>query len=271
MRGASVVEGLSSDGLSAVADRHAHALRVPDFVDRRLAKDLSDWFASHPFRCNYATLRLSKQSPFQPSTTDRVGPVFSELIPFLRSPSSPEGARAILKYEGQRDRLICEYRSFLRGRESPIEKFHSVLSSIWPEGAILANFHGIFPYVGVARIEGSSALDFSKDPHVDWLASAVHPLSGQLSAIIYLEMPSRGGELEIWNVPQTRVASDLQLDGTMKREDLPQPLTIAPKEGELIIINTRQPHAVKGFSRGARVVQTIFLGYQPRQPLILWS
>jgi hypothetical protein len=100
------------------------------------------------------------------------------------------------------------------------------------------------------------------------------------SANVYLDMPSSGGELSIWPVgfwnrwDFYRHASTLSL---LKMQDshaqrklravLPQPITIQPESGDLVLLCAQRPHAAEGFMVGTRVSMQAFITHQAGKSL----
>jgi hypothetical protein len=266
------VDALTLPLLRAVQNRERLAVRVQNFCDKAFCGSLAEWFSSRATRINYKYLHTD--GSLRPSQTDRVGPTINEVIPSMLSKSldDPATAASIAKYL---EEARCERDALHRSWDDhylPIRRVESLLRQIWPSGVRVAHFGNIESYVGVARIETASVTDCSdRNPHVDWLSPVIKPYDEQLSTIVYLQMPKSGGELLLWNVSKYQVLSFLRDDGTLDRHLLSDPMILAPSVGDLIIINTRYPHAVLGFNDGLRIVQTCFVGIRGEDPLELWS
>lgn len=167
---------------------------------------------------------------------------------------------------------------------NPILRLIEGLHETYPHGAAIAEFHGRKMFSGIIRImephlEGKERLE--DQPHFDSLPPGFHPIHSQLSANIYLAVPDAeeenasgpaGGELELWDVPPVP-ASDIESfsPDTDWRSRLPESHRIVPRLGELILINTRRPHAVRVLRRGQRISLQTFIGYLPDEKLLCWN
>jgi hypothetical protein len=93
-------------------------------------------------------------------------------------------------------------------------------------------------------------------PHVDgpW------PCDQHFGINVFCSTPAIGGELEVFGGPtllhneihQVSPKYDFRQDGRSSE-------LIKPAPGDLIIVNTRRPHAVKGFSQGTRTSVSAFM------------
>src|SRR5262245_51389462 len=136
--------------------------------------------------------------------------------------------------------------------------------------ANVAAFEGRKMFVGIGRITAPEKTVLEEQPHFDSLPPDL-TLDGQFSANVYLKVPEHGGELDVWNHP-TLSPDEIHDDqlGRDWRSMLPPPIRIRPAVGDLILINTRKPHAVCSFARGERVSIQCFIGYKRGRSLALW-
>merc|ERR1719436_459860 len=95
----------------------------------------------------------------------------------------------------------------------------------------------------------------------------------QFAANVYLDVPERGGELEIWDVEPLSCDAIVQLDQSKDiRSQLPtDSIKVRPVKGDLLLFNTRRPHAVCPFPNGTRTSMQTFIGCNDDKPLILWN
>ncbi|MBU5234444.1 hypothetical protein, partial [Vibrio cholerae] len=56
----------------------------------------------------------------------------------------------------------------------------------------------------------------------------------------------------------------------LPEECLQKPLRIRTHQNELVLINTRRPHAICGFDSGKRVSMQSFIGYTHGEPFYFW-
>jgi 2OG-Fe(II) oxygenase superfamily len=266
MRSSVEAPNLRRDILDALFAGELKALMIRRFSDPVFCQSLADYFLSDKSATNFSYLRATG---LVPTNVERVGPVFSAIYHELFRTTKPDQA-LIDRYEVDRDRHRMALRKAAGGKTLPIDLLRLELDEQSSHGAAVAVFRGVRAYTGVGRVM-TKQLEMDNHPHVDWLPRIALALEGQFSAIVYLEMPPKGGELEIWDVPIGRIINDIREDGTLPRGDLPPPEVLRPEAGDLIIINSRQPHAVRSFEEGRRIAQTCFIGYRRDMPLQLWS
>ncbi|MBD1865132.1 MULTISPECIES: 2OG-Fe(II) oxygenase [Trichocoleus] len=105
-------------------------------------------------------------------------------------------------------------------------------------------------------------------PHVDrcdWYSHAefAEPYA-QLSGNIYLSVGDTGGELAIWNSRPEHASNPIACECSVDRDYLGEPdLTLTPRVGEMILINSQLVHAV-GKVRGLRSTLSFFLVLQTK-------
>jgi 2OG-Fe(II) oxygenase superfamily len=263
---------VSRELLRLLLRRELIGLHINGFVDRLLADTLAEWFVKHRSRQNYRYFHRTKH--LQASTTDRVGTPVSELYSsFMGGDNAWADDRAAMEsYERTGDEQLRQVREVCFPQSAPVDCLRLLIDELSPSGAHIARFGGLRPHVGIARIlTGSPDAPDIEDPHVDALPAQVRRYEDQFSAIIYLRVPTLGGELELWDVARTTAENLTRDDGTLDRRQLTEPSVICPARGDLVIINTRYPHGVRGFRTGTRVVQTCFIGIAADNRLEFWS
>jgi hypothetical protein len=168
---------------------------------------------------------------------------------------------------------------------SPLDRLRLELDELWPSGANISSCFGRKSPAGIVRWMTPSASGPAKEVcHIDGNAGR-----RIYSANIYLRMPSRGGELKIWKLAgkssklaeglRRALSSHAAFDPNLQellQEKLPRPVVIRPKVGDLILLDTSQPHSVASFSRGHRVSIQTFLELPPTmkdlvQPISVFS
>ena len=263
---------LTLQHLQALIDGDVAALQIKSFIDRTLALRLATWFIKHPSRQNYqysdATGNLAN------SDTDRIGSPLSLVYASLMHDQQPRAPTpASLELDRSFEILRNEIRKVCLPYAAPIDNFRVLLDELWPNGASIAKFGTHRPYAGVVRVLRASGPNNSllPEPHMDWLPPAIANFDFQFSAIIYLDVPDSGGELDIWKVNQTKLRALTYGDIRMLRSTLGPEKTLQPKTGDLIIINTRLPHAVRPPASGERIVQSCFFGGAYDEHLSIWS
>ena len=90
-------------------------------------------------------------------------------------------------------------RTLARPAVTPIDKLRLELDEQFPHGATVARFQGRKMLTGIARITRAAYSQIvAEQPHFDALPEKYGVLDAQLAANIYLAVPPKGGELEIW-------------------------------------------------------------------------
>jgi hypothetical protein len=265
---------LTRDMLDALFARRACALRVPGFCPPELAHRLSEWLLRAEGRGNWGVENATGE--LAPSDTFYAG-----TVPFNVALTAEE---SFVRYFADALPAMRRLRN-VTPELAPMDKLRLELEEVWPCGARLASYHGMKMATGVARIMTPDGMldGIARTEgmcHVDGFAFTSGG-AGVFSANVYLRVPDAGGELTIWNIGATpfAVACNLSLFQRLRdfdadaqasiRAQLPPPLTIRPAAGELVIIDSTRPHAVRGFDRGVRVTLQSFIKYKAGAPLAL--
>jgi hypothetical protein len=156
----------------------------------------------------------------------------------------------------------------------PSNLLKNKLANIWNKGCEVAAFDKEKMFFGIIRITEPKKDLSEKFPHCDTLPPNIK-MNSQLGANIYFDTPDFGGELEVWNTKlygQEEIYDSSQCTD-FSREELAKVKyeKIKPEQGDLILINTRKPHAIKKFEVGKRLSQHTFIGKDEDQSLRLWS
>jgi 2-oxoglutarate-Fe(II)-dependent oxygenase superfamily protein len=254
------IENLRPAMLIDLFENRLLAIRIPGYYPEDLSETVSNRLIQHPRFGYYANAE----------DIGRVGMAYFETI------DSP--ARRAHYYQEARTAMM-DMRGCCHPYVSPVDQLRIDIAEVWPNGANLENIEGQQMFVGLARVftDGAEAL-----PHQDILRrDAPHcpraaTLTGQVAANIYLRPTPEGGELEIWEqvindneYEQLRIPDSYGLD----RSRLSSPAaTLQPREGELVLFNSRCVHAVRPAKGGARITLSCFLGYRGQdQALSYWS
>jgi len=152
------------------------------------------------------------------------------------------------KYYRDANKNIKKVRNMFSPYQSPMDKLRLNLQEIWPAGANLENLYGKNMFVGLLQVleKGTDIL-----PHQNVLkrdapnALLAHTLEAQLAVNIYLQMPTRGGEIELWS--QTCGDAEYQSllikqgEYATDRNKIGKPaMTFKPRAGDLVIFNARK-------------------------------
>ena len=258
--------------LVAMFERRIVAVRIAAWCDTGLAERLSAFLLAEPSLTNYRA--ITSEGKLILSEQERVGVPLNEAYGALLAPSDQSrSARALIDYQEAALPGIRRLRTAGAPDLGPIDRLRLELDEICPQGAQLAVIQGQKAFAGIGRVVRATpnAGPGDPEPHMDVLPRSILELAAQLSAISYLRVPREGGELEVWDLAPRELQEHLQRFGGLRRAELPPPCRIEPRVGELILINTRLPHAIRPFSAGVRVVVQTFVGLRTNGALCLWN
>ncbi|TAL48918.1 2OG-Fe(II) oxygenase [Patescibacteria group bacterium] len=240
-------------------------IRVPNFVSDKLCARLSTHFLKHHEIRNYGhEIYVNGKKKVLFYGVKRIGYPFN--LTYGKSSNDPIKKEYYVRaLDG-----IRELRKVSAPFPSPIDKLRLELDELWKDGANIARFENKMMLVGMGRVINHEDIQDDESPHVDSLPPKID-LDGRFSGIIYLKVPPVGGELEVWNQFPNLSKKEKENYKFNWREKLVSPTVIRPKAGELVLINTLLPHAVKSFPNGNRVAVQSFIGYKKNKPLQLWS
>lgn len=265
---------LDEEGLRALFHNKACALHVPQFVSRATCSKLSRWMLATSKITKWKTtdmyfgLGLPVQSMYGPRVENCLD-YFRKAVPNMRN-----------------------LREAIDGTV-PLDKLRLELDEVWPTGANVSadNPYHRKMFVGLGRVmrpEGAIGKATRTEGliHVD-ASVKLDPNDGAFSANVYMQVPTQGGELAVWAVNERPTSTVGKILATLLRNAfypdfreriqrglrtiLPPPIEIKVKPGDLVIINTGRPHAVRGFSKGTRLTMQTFVIQQAGRPLQLYS
>jgi len=268
---------LTAELLDDLFSHRICGIRIPNFCPASLADRIRDWILQDEKLANWSVKdqdrRKKSDTQFAVGMPKTVG--FSSRENFVKyfteSLSSMRGLRAAAAPE-----------------LSPIDKIRLELEELWPNGAHIARYAGRRMFAGVARVMTPGSLHDGQGSaegfcHVDSFP-VTNPRRGIFSVNVYLEVPADGGELDIWNISPglwdlVRTYSAFRHftrsfnseSQRIIRAALPHPIRIKPAKGDVILISTARPHAVRSFTHGRRVTLQSFISHQRGKPLALVS
>jgi hypothetical protein len=197
-----------------------------------------------------------------------------------------------INYFSQVQPIIRKLRA-ISGGISPVDKLRLELDEIWPHGSKIssANPFNRKAFVGLTRLmkpDGLVGLETKRNGLVHIDGPLISDKHSTFSSNIYIKTPDNGGELCLWDVSLKKNSEEslnkLQklLDNAFDKEYreevqknlqkiLPEPIQIKPKTGDLIILNSCKPHAVKGFFQGERLSMQTFINHENGRSLELYS
>ncbi|NHB86424.1 2OG-Fe(II) oxygenase [Photorhabdus tasmaniensis] len=245
------------------------AIHVKKYVDSHISDKLSDFFLSHENLEHYLhDLKKGDEIVLVDYGVDRVG------VPYNSTFGKPKDSDSYKRYFENALPAIRNVRNFCAPMLAPFDKFRLELDEVWSAGASIANFESKKMHAGIARVMRRPELSIMSEiqPHFDGLQQQSVNLLGQFSVNIYIKVPVSGGELELWDVPAIPITELIEDSSEHDwRGSLPPSICIKPELGDLIIINTRKPHAIRSFSEGSRISLQSFIGVSPNKHLMLWD
>ncbi|MFN8769891.1 MAG: 2OG-Fe(II) oxygenase [Neisseriaceae bacterium] len=259
---------LDQESISSLLNDKIIAIRIPQYsspdICEQIAKGLFKYTTK--FECYHHELKNGEDIEYVDYGVDRFGVSFNTTYNGDKEHREKYYLNAI-----ENIRLI---RSILPNQLSPFDRFRLEIDEIWLFGVGLANFEGRKMFAGVPRImtRPDKTERIAVQPHIDYLPCKYGQLLAQFAVNIYMQVPQNGGELELWDIPalnETQVANLKNIKDW--RKILPTSTLIKPTVGELIIFNSRRPHAVHQFTKGARISLQSFIGLTQSKQLLLWS
>lgn len=256
---------LQIESLNLLLNEQVSALCIKGFYPKDLSHVLARWIKHHPDRQVYG------QNAIDPETgkvqyidyhVDRVGPVRNALI------GKPLNAPEWDDYLTEAAEKTTDIRRLTVNRH-PIELLIKQLDSVWKFGAEKDQVNGNELCAGIGRVTrpGEKTL-IQTAPHVDgpW------PCKLHFGVNVYLAIPNVGGELETFGGPTlTHDQMSAVTSNHDFRAEYGESEFVKPGVGDLIIVNTRRPHAVNGFPYGPRISMSAFMMYDKDKPLRFYS
>lgn len=284
--------------LEKVFTNAAAALHVPNFYPpsncERVRQQLATLTQKYPaIRQNWS---VSHQANAQEtSDVDSVGVPFNVANSLGRAAKEryfQNSLESVRYFREGRSQSLGETPAAGEAEESlplqlgPVDKIRLELDENWVDGCTVATEKqsGKKYSPGICRIM-TPTLHSTKRGfiHVDDL-NVMKPTEGLFSYNIYIQQPEIGGEVNIWPLSiRTRgqfyrnaaTLSLLLLQDESAQEYLyrvlPPPTTVRVKAGDLLILSTQRPHAVKKplVGKKERISFQGFIQYKRGQPLLM--
>lgn len=263
-RSEKILDCLTEEALHQVFFGDALAIRVTNFLETTLCQKLARWYENHPQRYKYTT------------EVYKNGKLLQIYLGVLRIGTPYNLTYGKSKNDPIWDKYYLDAQINMQARKStccpqidPIELLKLDLCQISKNGAIIGNFDQKPMFAGIGRITMPNAIAGAVQPHCDSLPEQ-YQLEGQCGVNFFLETPEKGGELEVWDMnPLTPL--EIKKMNQEKKWQSQKSYLIKPEQGDLVIINTRRPHAIRTFTQGKRISLSCFMGYKQNQPLCLWT
>ncbi len=257
---------LESKALEALFNDEIYVLVVRNYVRGELSRKYGEIiFSSDELEKYYYEVSDSGERKSLFLGVSRYGVSFSTT--FGRPENSPEKQKYYISALPNITRIRELFDPYL----SPIDKLRLDLDELYVHGANIAQFENKKMFCGIARVTHCDLDLQERNPHVDSLPPEFF-LQRQFSANIYLSTPPVGGDLIVYPMKplSAQEVDDFEANQKLWSSKLPEGIRIKPNNGDLILINTRRPHAVTKFTDGTRVSLQTFIGVNENRPLQLW-
>ena len=261
------LEYLDTSSLKKLISGEVLAIRVPEFANAKTSERLNQIIG------DAASLEQYSHETYEDGrVVQHFYGVHRWGTPFNSTYGKAVGSDAHVKYYADAAHMRGVIDSICAPEKPPIQHLMEQLQEIWPQGAVAAAFQGQPMFCGIIRAMFPETAHLSETvPHVDCLPRSIAELEHQFSANIYLETPPSGGELIIWDTEAFAYDEVKRFEGDQLPEHrLQKPLHIQPRKNELVIFNTRRPHAICGFDSGKRISMQSFIGYNAGEPFYFW-
>lgn len=259
------VEKLTPEVLKSFLNHEICAIVVSNYIETSLCDRLTKVFLDHQSEDYHHEVREGEKIHYLTYGVNRIGVAFNTTY------NHPVGSPEWQRYYNEAMQGTRFIRDAAYPYLSPIDHLRLEFDELWAPGANIANFEGRKMFVGIVRITEPKK-DILEKPHCDAVPERFANLKSQYSANVYLSVPEEGGELEMWDMaplPITEIDhADINKD--WRNSGIPS-LLVKPHQGDLILINTRRPHAVRKFAEGTRVSVQCFFGLKNDNSLVLWN
>lgn len=161
---------------------------------------------------------------------------------------------------------------------TPVRLFLDDLNRLWAEGIVVDKLHEKKMFAGIIRTIRKNSEVHAHQDLVKWSNSKainISDVEGQFGLNYFLQVPSVGGHLMVWN-------QELEYEEFNKRskgffciplEEMPPPdWVVKPEVGMLILLNSRNLHAIEKSISCDRIALSFFVAYRGKnKPITIWS
>lgn len=248
---------LSKSAILGLAKGDFLALRISNFISPQICKDMS--------------VNLLQQGTAEYKNAKGVYKVNGIGTAFFETTENDDLKSYYYKTAKQ---SMEDTRHLFHPNTSPLDALLTCCNQVWDPGAELLNLGDGAMFSGLPRVVTNEIL-----PHEDKLERdlgyAPNDYITQMAANVYLQVPSKGGALLLWETS----LSDSKYD-EMRGESYgiahdrlpPASCTLMPSHGDLILFNPRYLHAVEKTCGEPRIGISTFIMYCGEdKPLKFWS
>tara|TARA_R110001583_G_scaffold181005_2_gene338218 strand:- start:885 stop:1697 length:813 start_codon:yes stop_codon:yes gene_type:complete len=256
---------LDNDSINKLFTSEYMAIRIKNFFTPEVSRTLAEKYCKHPDFGKYANAKL----------IGRVGQAYFEGL---------EGEANKELYRDKSRDWLASLRSACAPYIQPMDRLRLELDEAWINGARLANIQNrnTKAFAGLVRVfEEGSGTEIHQDK-ASWDAMEIDgfetEITMQLAANVYLELPSQGGSVDLWDLSlKKHEYEEKRNNGSYgvnpKELGLGNPEAhFSPQIGDLWIWRADKLHRVNDAGKGRRVTQSCFIGYRgTNRELIIWS
>lgn len=260
---------LSAGSLRALFDNEIPAIRIPDFANAAECRAFADAMR----QCDLHVVK---------GATDHSAPAFdAQQIAFIGLTQYEFKYRPMQDYLDASARATAEVAPVFERSFNPVERLTGLLRATVGNGIAIGRDPSGAPYSHTMIRKANDGLAL----HADYAPYQAPQLSvaeanAQLAWNFYAEVPdAEGGHTTIYNSPWTwtrardgEVAENYPLDRALV--DGAESFTFHPREGEVVIFNSRNPHEVVPVAEPGdkdRITLATFIARMPDGDLHLWS
>ena len=255
-----IATDLTTESLMKLADRKIAAIHVRGYYSGDIAAKIAQQAIRHPALESYNT-----------ELGNEVGRVH---LPHFDARWNEEISK---RYHDRAIASTRDVRAMFHPYLAPVDQLRLDLEELWPAGARLMRLRGRPCFVGAFRVFQPGTSQFA--PHNDAIdqetdAPEIAGVVNQLVANIYLQVPRRGGVLQLWvREPSAAEAEVLRDTAGLPKDAVGQPdLEISPEAGDVVLFSSRMLHAVTVAEDDYRVGAAAFFASKGAgHPLMYWS
>lgn len=246
-------------------------LRVRDFVKEKTREKLLK-LARETKGTDYLNdMKIDGVMQKVPYGVWRVGPALNTVF----GTENPKEQKTLFeKYFDEAKETREKISTALNGLLSPIEDLFNQINNIWDKGIEVAKIKGRQLMSGILRGTEAGITPMVEHPHIDVVRdNVIKGIEKQLSALLVLSTPKVGGALKVFSGEIYQANGKEPEESFIKRICRQEkPTVIKPEPGDLIMFNTRHPHATTPFTNEDldRIAMQTFIGLREGK-LLAWN
>lgn len=245
----STPERLDAAALESLFHGEIAAIRISGFCNQSVPDRINSWVSQEARGEYFNDVVVNGEVHRIPFGVDLIKGVWPYNSTFGTPANSPERKR----YRDAIEPAMARFREAIAPDRWLPEQLVDYLDALHPMGAQRAELEGTLALLGMIRVTRANDTILEDQPHIDRPPESLGQIQ-EFSANYYTAVPESGGELLVYK-------NGLEA----------APTEIKPAVGELVMISTSLPHAVRAFNEGSRISIQTFIGYAAGKPLVLWN